>query len=171
MTQQQLSAESVRQSKEWLTRYLKGFDDTNYTKQAPGLPNHVAWTLGHLALTMNRIAERLGGPGVPESDFAKGARGGDRFDPDEVGFGSKPVADPSQYPAMARCVAVFDAATERLATTVANASDARLDAPTKFGKTDVSAWTAATLMAFHNGVHCGQIVDLRRALGLGGILG
>jgi hypothetical protein len=71
MTRQQLLAEAVRESRNLLARYLKGFDDTNHTKQAPGLPNHVAWTLGHLSLTMYRTAEKLNGTPPPESDFIK----------------------------------------------------------------------------------------------------
>jgi hypothetical protein len=170
MTRQQVLAESIRDSRFLLVRYLKGFDDSNHTKQAPGLPNHVAWTLGHLAVSLSRITERIDGTPIPESDFAKGG-GSDRFDLDAVGFGSKPVDDPALYPSMSRCTAIFDAAVERLAVTVANASDAKLDAPAKWGKVDVPAWSLATRMVFHNGTHCGQIADLRRALGMGTVLG
>ena len=171
MTRQQLLAESVRDSGYLLVRYLKGFDDSNRTKQAPGLPNHVAWTLGHLAISLNRIAERIDGKPLPESDFAKGG-GGDRFNSDIIGFGSQPVDDPSQYPSLARCKAVFEAAIDRLASAVANASDEKLDAPVKWGKIDTtSGWSLAPRMIFHNGTHCGQIADLRRALGMGNVLG
>ena len=44
-------AEAIGSTRELLVRYLQGFDDANATAQAPGLPNHAAWTLGHLALT------------------------------------------------------------------------------------------------------------------------
>jgi hypothetical protein len=171
MTQQHFLAESVRESKAWLTRYLKGFDDTNYTKQAPGLPNHVAWTLGHLALTLRRIAERIDGRPISESDFITGAGGRERFDTETVSFGSRPVDDPSRYPSYARCVAIFENAIERCALALQNADDAKLDSPTKWGKGEVPTRSLAARMVFHNGTHCGQIVDLRRALGLGNILG
>jgi hypothetical protein len=175
MTQQQLMAESVRESKAWLTRYLKGFDDTNHTKQAPGLPNHVAWTLGHLALTLQRIAERIDGRPISESDFMTGAGAGgggrERFDAESVSFGSRPVDDPSRYPGYARCVAIFENAIERSALAIQNADDATMAKPAKWGKGEVPTWTLPARMVFHNGTHCGQIVDLRRALGLGNILG
>ena len=171
MTNQQLLAESVRESKAWLTRYLKGFDDTNYTKQAPGLPNHVAWTLGHLALTLNRIAERIDGRPISESDFVTGAGGRERFDTEAVSFGSKPVDDPSRYPGYARCVAIFENAIERCASAVQNADDATMAKSSKWGKGEVATWSLPARMVFHNGTHTGQIVDLRRALGLGNILG
>jgi hypothetical protein len=121
---------------------------------------------------MNRIAARIDGKrDLPESDFVKGAGGREQFDFDSIGFNSKPIDDPSIYPSYTRCVAIFDAAVERLASAVANASDATLDAQSKWGKSDVTTWTLAPRMVFHNGTHCGQIVDLRRALGMGTILG
>ena len=57
-------AENVLQSRDLLKRYLAGFDDTNLTAQPGGpggLPNHVAWTLGHLAITMSRVIEKIDG--------------------------------------------------------------------------------------------------------------
>ena len=53
-------ADAIGSTSVLLDRYLNGFDDTNHTRQAPNLPNHVAWVLGHLALTMHRAAERIG---------------------------------------------------------------------------------------------------------------
>jgi DinB family protein len=173
MTRQQILADCVRESRVLLVRYLKGFDDSNHTKQAPSLPNHIAWTLGHLALTMNRTAEKLNGQPVPESDFIKNdSRAGDtqRFDTESVSFGSKPTADPKVYPKYARCVAIFDASVERLATAVLGADDARLESPTKWGQGEVKLWTLLPRMVFHNGCHTGQIADLRRALNMGTIL-
>src|SRR5262245_30560865 len=107
MSRQRYFAEAVRESRELLSRYLLGFDDSNHTKQAAGLPNHVAWTLGHLSLVLYRHAEKLDGQPIPESDFIKGGgRAGNarQFDADAVSFGSTPVADTSLYPTFARCV-------------------------------------------------------------------
>ena len=49
MRAQDSLAEAIRSNKTLIGRYLKGFSDANHTKQAAGLPNHVAWTLGHIA--------------------------------------------------------------------------------------------------------------------------
>jgi len=173
MTRQQILADCVRESRILLVRYLKGFDDSNHTRQAPALPNHLAWTLGHLALVMSRTAEKLSGQPVPESDFIKGdgrAGNAQRFDTESISFGSKPVADPGLYPKYARSVAIFDAAVERLASAVLAADDAKLESPTKWGQGEVKLWTLLPRMVFHNGCHTGQIADLRRALGMGTIL-
>ena len=108
----------VRQSRDLLVRYFRGFDDSNRTRQAANLPNHIAWTLGHLAITMHRTAERIDGQELPTSEFLTAdGRGGDanRFDTEAVSFGSTPIDDPAIYPTWSRCLAIFDAAINRLA--------------------------------------------------------
>lgn len=169
MTRQKILAESVRDSAILLKRYLIDFNDTNHTAQAPGLPNHVAWTLGHLALTLNRTAEKLDRQALPESDFRKGDGGSGFFDTESVGFGSRPVNDPSRYPSFARSVAIFDAAIDRCARACDGATDDQLDAMTKWGPMEIPVWKLLPRMVFHNGTHNGQIADLRRALGMGSI--
>lgn len=171
--QQDLLADAVLASATLLSRYLAGFGDQNRTAQAPGLPNHAAWCLGHLAMTMHRACERFGAEGVlPATDFIQGSARGDadRFGTESVGFGSVPADDPACYPTWARCVAIFDAATRRLASTVRSASDDALMRPSQFfGGASLPAWQAMPRIVFHNGTHCGQIADLRRALGLASI--
>ena len=172
MTRQDLLAEMLVQSRDLLKRYLKGFDDSNSTRQAPGLPNHLAWTLGHLALNLHRTAERFDKQVIPSGDFlTRDGRGGDRdrFDTESVSFGSTPVDDPELYPSWSRCVAIFDAAIDRMANALSNAQDAQLDSLTRWGKLEVPLYTMASRMVFHNGTHTGQIADLRRALGMGSI--
>lgn len=170
MSTQHVLAEAVRQSGALLRRYLRDFDDTNHTRQAPSLPNHVAWNLGHLALTMHRAAEKLDGRPLPGADFVEGGAGdAARFGSESVAFGSTPRDDPAVYPAMARCAAIFDAAIERLAGAVEQASDAQLAATTRWGAADTTIGALIPRMVFHNGTHNGQIADLRRALGLGSV--
>src|SRR5688500_3629926 len=104
MTRQDMLAQSVELSRVLLARYFKGFDDSNHTKQPPGLPNHFAWTLGHLALNLHRVAQQFEGPSagaLPEADFVTGdGRSGDarRYDTEGVAFGSRPTADTALYP-------------------------------------------------------------------------
>jgi hypothetical protein len=171
---QSLLADAIAASPALLARYLVGFDDSNHTRQAPGLPNHVAWCLGHLALTMHRPAVRLSDPAatpqtspLPESDFIPGASAGDarRFGTETVAFGSRPVADPALYPPFTRCVEIFNSACATLAAAVREAPDAALDKPTKWGAGEIPVSGLVARMVFHNGTHTGQIADLRRALG------
>ncbi|MFN0133616.1 MAG: DinB family protein [Phycisphaerales bacterium] len=162
MRTQDMIAEALAASKAGLARYLPGFSDSNHTAQAANLPNHVAWSLGHCALTMHRVAEKLDGKPLPDADFAKGQG---RFDPESVAFGSTPAANASNYPTLARCIAIYDAACDRLAAAVRAAPEPKLLEPTPWGKIELPLWLLAIRMIFHNGMHTGQIADLRRALG------
>jgi hypothetical protein len=69
MTRRDTIAEAILASRTLFNRYLAGFDDSNHTKQGPHLPNHVAWCLGHCALTLHRGVERINHEPIPESDF------------------------------------------------------------------------------------------------------
>lgn len=158
-------AEGVLSGKGLVARYLAGFDDKTHTAQAPTLPNHVAWSLGHCALTMHRVADKLDGKGIPSTDFAAGATTGDlqRFGLEQVSFGSQPSANANEYPHIARCEGIFDTACERLAHAVRNASDEKLTARVPWGQGEIPMFVLVQRMLFHNGMHTGQIADLRRA--------
>lgn len=172
MTCQEMTAENVLNSRWALSRFLAGFDDSNHTTQAPGLPNHVAWTLGHLAFYLNRVAEKFDGKPMPASDFIAGEKGDStRFGVESVAFGSNPAAGASSFPGFARCNEIWSAAIDRLATAVRGASDTKFDETTKWGALERPLWAVVSMMIFHNGTHNGQIVDLRRALGMSRILG
>jgi hypothetical protein len=176
MDRRELLAESILINKTLVARYLVGFDDTNHTAAAPALPNHVAWSLGHLALTMHRVAEKLDNKPLPPSDFFGASGVGaervsphsivplDAFDPESVAFGSKPKADPHLYPSFTRSGQIFNAACDRLAAAVKAVDDSALDTKVKWGPMDSPLWAIVMRMVFHNGMHTGQIADLRRSL-------
>jgi hypothetical protein len=69
MSRRDTIAEAILASRALFHRYLPGFDDSNHTRQAPCLPNHVAWCLGHCALTLHRGVERINHEPLPETDF------------------------------------------------------------------------------------------------------
>lgn len=167
-------AQSLRSSSPLLTRYLDGFEDANRTAQAPGIANHAAWTMGHLALVLSRCAQMLDGRGLPEEDFLSAdGRGGtaERFDTESVCYGSVPGTDPALYPLWDRCRGVFDAALERTATAFGDSTPERLADSEKWGASEVVMGDLATRMAVHIGMHAGQIIDLRRGLGMGRVVG
>lgn len=165
-------AEGILACKTLTARYLAGFNDTNRTKQAPGLPNHLAWCLGHCAHTMQRMAEKFDGTPISAQDFIAGAARGDaaRFGTETVCFGSKPADDPSLYPALSRCVDIFNTGCDRFADAVLASGEEKLDEMAKWASGEISLQNVALRMVFHNGIHLGQIVDLRRALGFKGVL-
>jgi len=168
-------ASAVRMSVPYLTRFLPGFDDTNRTAQAPGLGNHVAWTLGHLALTMHRVAERIdGNTELPASDFVTGdSTAGDRdhYDSESVCYGSVPMPEATRYPTMDRCRAIFEAAAERAASVAEAADETLLGDLTTWGGSEIGKGELLVRMSLHNATHAGQIIDLRRALGMPKVVG
>ncbi|UCD74215.1 MAG: DinB family protein [Phycisphaerales bacterium] len=154
-------ADAVGETGDLFLRYVAGFDDSNATRQAEGLPNHLIWTLGHLSLYLHRAAELLLDREIEMS-----------WDPEPFAFGSEPADDPDQYPPLATMLELFRSGIARLADAVREAGGGGLDRMVKWGPLgNISARDLVLRMVFHNGTHCGQIVDLRRRLGLGRVLG
>ncbi len=109
-------ADSILATMPLFTRFLSGFDEASRTLQAPQVPNHAIWTLGHLAVTMHRVAAYFDHGPMPETDFTTGDGGaGDtqRFDTESVCIGSQPSADASIYPTLERGRIIFEQACER----------------------------------------------------------
>lgn len=173
MNRGHLLAQGILSSRDLLERFFSNFDDSNRTRQAPHLPNHFAWTLGHLAMIQNRMAERLDKQPLPADQFIEGAPRGDstRFSVESVAFKSEPVDDPNAYPTFDRCLVIWRASIDRIARAYENADDATLDTMTPWGQNQIPIWAMAQRMAFHNGTHAGQLADLRRALGFPRVLG
>ncbi len=169
-------ADGVQATKALTLRFLDGFEESQRTTQREGLPNHVAWNLGHLALTMHRASAHLDGADVPERDFLVGGSlegGGDaeRFATESVAFRSRPVDEPTRYPSLARAKRIFENAVDRLASALRAASDATLEREIAWGANRMRLDQLAYRMIFHNGMHAGQIADLRRAMGMKGVIG
>ncbi len=168
-TRGELLAESILSCKLLLGRYLAGFNDVTHVRQTPDLPNHVAWCLGHCALTMIRVADKLDGQGVPKSDFTTGdgtmgSRDKGYFDTEAVAFGSRPEERHDRFPRLERATEIYNHACDRLAAAVRSAPDSKLDEVVPWGQASTPLWALLTRMVFHNGFHTGQIADLRRAL-------
>lgn len=153
-------AEGIASAKMLMGRYLAGFDDASATATAPGLPNHVVWSLGHCALTMNRVAEKLDGLPLPAEHFGAGG-----FIAEQVSFGSNPAGG-GAYPSLARAIEIYNSACDRLADACRHATLAQLTAATPWGGGSTTIALLVMRMLFHNGFHTGQIADLRRVRGM-----
>ncbi|MEQ8318565.1 MAG: DinB family protein [Phycisphaerales bacterium] len=169
-------AHNVLQCEALFERFLVGFDEGNRTRQAPAMPNHAAWTLGHLALTAHRCVDRVLGmnePGeLPPDAFVVGERGdAQRVATESVSFGSVPTDDPDRYPTLSRSVEIMHGAHQRLAAELRKADAAALARQTPWGAGHTTVSDLALRMGFHIATHCGQVVDLRRGLGFEPVLG
>ncbi len=180
-TRAALLAEGISSCKLLLGRYLVGFNEVTHVRQTPDLPNHLSWCLGHCALTMLRVADKIDGRGLPASDFVqppiadgfKGSRDKGVFDSEAVAFGSKPEERHDRYPSLPRSTEIYNNACDRLATALLTIDDAKLDQPIPWGQAGQTMPLSMLVirMVFHNGFHTGQIADLRRALGFKSIFG
>ncbi len=172
MSDQQSIADGIEQCKPMLLRFLDGFDDASRTRQTPHQPNHVAWTLGHCALTMHRAAGHFDDGSLPESAFIADQFAGDseRFGVESVVRGSTPRPDPDLYPRLECCVSIYESACDRLADVVRCAEARDLNAVVESNGDHPTARDLLFALIFHNGTHCGQIIDLRRALEMPNIL-
>jgi hypothetical protein len=148
-------ADAILATEQLVTRYLEGFNDRNAVTQLPNLPNHAAWCVGHLALSMHRAAEKISGKTF-ELNYA----------PEPFAFGSKPTASARDYPPLQELTSRFHTSIGLLADAVRSAGDEGLKRTVPWGATTISARDLALRMVFHNGTHAGQIVDLRRGLGM-----
>ena len=171
-------ARSLETALPLFTRFLAGFDDSNRTHQAPGIPNHCAWTLGHLALYHHRTADRLLGTDEPQAlpadDFVSAdGRGGspDRVDTELVCYGSTPTDDPSLYPGFDRLMQIHDRSWQRLIDTVRSGDASMFDRAIAWGSSSFPGEQLVTRMIVHLGTHAGQICDLRRGLEMPRVIG
>lgn len=133
------------------------------TAQFPGVANHPAWHLGHLAVAADQCSEIFGF--TRRLDDATWAT---------YGMGSKPVADRSAYPSKAECLAMFDERRDALLAGILAMSAERLTSPNPIASLVAQLPTIADLATFlmltHEGMHCGQLATWRKAAGMKGLL-
>lgn len=173
----QTLAQMIRASAPLLDRFVRGFDEASHTAATAGLPNHPIWILGHCAFTMARFGQLIGGDAPDAADFS-----GDPHEPlrddqivnryctADIKKDSTPCSDASRYPSLARGREIFAQAAENLARTLEALPATRLaqTIPWNDGPQRIDA--LAMRLCFHNGMHAGQLTDLRRVLGFERIL-
>ena len=121
-------------------------------------------------LTCFDPGQRVDAAPLPVEDFVMAERGdARRFGTESICFGSMPTPETARYPRLARCVEIFEASASRFATTVGALDDEQIGTVHRWGTHSATVPDLVARMATHNGTHCGQIVDLRRALGMSGI--
>ncbi len=137
---------------------LNALPDEHALAQLHGADNHLAWTLGHQALSRAWFASSISGqmPPIPEQYNAL--------------FGSKssPSADPGLYPSLDELRRHYSASLHALIASAESLSDIDLVKP---AHGDSGGWLTTRLDAilkagWHEGWHGAQIATLRRGLGL-----
>jgi hypothetical protein len=124
---------------------------------APGL-NHTAWIIGHIAWADSLFARKLGGrpATVPENWH-------ERF-----GTGSTPRSDRSAYPSADELRTTFGRTREELMRWLRSLSADELLKPLPEAYRGFASCpgTLGVSLAWHEGLHSGQLAVIRRTLGL-----
>ncbi|MBX9579905.1 MAG: DinB family protein [Gemmataceae bacterium] len=148
-------------ARRYTVELLDTIDPADWFRMPPGGATHVAWQVGHLAMSEFRLClERVRGPRPDDAEL---------FPPALLAAVSRQSVvspDPAAYPAPAAIRAVFDRVHERVMADLTGWPDADLDSPIltahRFCRTKIDAvrWCSA-----HEMLHAGQIGLLRRLFG------
>lgn len=144
-------------------KLMESTPDEHALAQLPGAANHIAWTLGHHAVSQAWFASMLTGsmPSVPERYNAL------------FGMHSVPQPDAALYPPLDELKSYWKSTFTALIEAVDALTDSDLPgAPAQdSGGFITSKFDAIAKAAWHDGWHAGQLAALRRGLGLPPALG
>ena len=139
-------------------KLIEGIPDDKLTHRAAPGSNHALWIMGHLAHSENSFCSKVSGnESVLPENYAK-----------LFGMGSEPSDDASTYPSKAELLDSLDKARTALTDWLGGLNEDQLAAPLPedyqmFGPNVASL---ASAIAYHEGVHAGQLIEIRRSLGL-----
>lgn len=132
-------------------------DDKLCFQTCPGA-NHALWILGHLAMTDEYFLDNVGG------------RPRNKFDAWEKIFfmGSKPTPNASDYPPASEVKQVLDQNRKTLLEWFGGMSEAELVKPLEgdMGNFSPNRAALAATIAWHEGMHAGQMTAIRKCLGI-----
>jgi hypothetical protein len=143
----------------FMREQVADLSDTEMVLQPPGVPNHAAWTLGHVIHGCQAIAAELGVSSWLPDDWEL-----------LFGYGSSPGkvvgAERSSKAALLSCL---DEAGDRLRTALLATDEGRLLAPLRDEESrDIFPTMGDALLQIlcaHTAFHAGQLAVWRRAIG------
>lgn len=140
-----------------LRTVLDGVPSPVWADQPYCLVNHAAWTVGHLAVSMEAIGEELGLS--PWLDAAWRARHGQ---------GSSPVAQRAAYPGIPVLYEMFDGGADRVVAAVSSLPDDALFGPLPDQRHRATypslAHAVLHILVGHTAFHVGQVAAWVQAL-------
>lgn len=141
-----------------INKFAEGFSPEQVVAQAGPCPNHLLWTLGHLASSASWTHGMITGIASIVPDGYNSL----------FGMGSKPVDDAALYPSFDEVRQAYETTFQRLVDAVERLDDAALMRPPEHdsGGFISDKLDALNKLAWHEGWHLGQLSDLRRGLGL-----
>ncbi len=143
----------------YIRELVADLSDEEMILQPPGVPNHAAWTVGHVIYSCQAIAGMLGAtPWLPETWESL------------FGYGSSPRdAAHSAHASKEILMSRFADACDRLRSTLLGTEEGRLRAslpgPESAGTFATTADALLQIVAAHTAYHAGQLAAWRRAIG------
>ncbi len=138
----------------FMEQSVDDLSDEEMVARPSGVPNHAAWTLGHIIFSCQGMATELGAaPWLPddwESVF---------------GYGSTPRSEQQQYPTKAQFQTYLADATTRLCDTVRNATTEVLRRQLSDDDFPTMSHLLLQVVVAHTAFHAGQLAVWRRAMG------
>ncbi len=152
---------SLEMSRSFLLASVADIPDERFAEQPPGVPNHAAWTLGHLVYSNQLIGGEMGLQPWLSEEWNW---------PELFGGGSVPVPTRKTYPSKRELVDAMNDGLSRLTARLAELGDAGLDTDlpdTSYRHVFPTLGHAVLqVAAAHFGYHLGQLVVWRKAIGL-----
>ncbi len=149
----------LQASDEMFCRAVVGVTREQGLARLVGEVNPLLWVAAHVTSTRYGLAQLIGldQPRPWGTRFTRGSE----------------VGDPGNIPDSEEIRAAWDALRAPLSARLGQLTDAELDAPSprKFPIADASVLGAIAFLTYHEGYHVGQMVLVRKALGLGGLVG
>ncbi len=142
-----------------LRELIGDLDDAQMVQQPPGVPNHPAWTVGHIVYSFQAIGEDMRlEPWLP-ADW-----------PSMFKTGTAPAAEASAYPAKQELLDRLADGERRVRERLSALDDAELNGPFPTEQyRDIFPTLGHALLHVlvgHTAAHLGQLAVWRRAMGL-----
>lgn len=142
----------------FMEQSVADLSEEQMVQQPTGVPNHAAWTLGHIVFSCQGIAGELGAeewlPDNWESVF---------------GYGSTPTSEVSRYPKKTELLAMLADSANRLRQALLATDESVLGQPHPIKDVceilPTIGETLVQIMAAHTAFHAGQLAVWRRAIG------
>ena len=145
---------SVETTVTFIELSVADLSEQEMVEQPQGVPNHAAWTLGHIIFSCQGIAAELGAeewlPDHWESTF---------------GYGSTPSSNLSDYPSRSELLGLLTDAVNRLRHTLVALDGAALKQPLPDETFPTWGHLLLHIAVAHTAYHAGQLAVWRRAIG------
>ncbi len=134
---------------------VSDLSEQQMVEQPPGVPNHAAWTLGHVIHGCQAIAVELGAAAWLPDDWES------RF-----GYGSTPRSSVEHYPPKTELLTLLACAATLLRDALLGTSDAVLRQALPDETLPTMAHLLWQVVVAHTAYHAGQLAVWRRAIGM-----